>query len=133
MALIVLSAGVDSLYLSFAGRLEPALLERVDELKQEARTSGEPVPISFEDGRATMVLPHGWGFYAYSVRCSDFDVHLSGSEHVPPVYVRLSSLFLHSVGPDGAAAAAVAFVGDSLMQPLKPAVVSRIDVYADFQ
>jgi hypothetical protein len=133
MALAVLSAGVDSLYLSFAGRLEPALLERMEELKQEARGSSQPVPISFDNGRATVVQPHGWGFYAYSIHCSDFDVHLSGSEHVPPVYMRLSSLFLHSVGCDAAAAAAAAFVQDSLMQPLKPTVVSRIDVYADFQ
>jgi len=133
MALIVLSAGVDSLYLSFAGRLEPALLERLEELKREARSSGQPVPISFEDGRPTVVLPYGWGFYAYSVHCSDFDFHLSGSENVPPVYIRLSTLFLHSAGCEAAAAAAVAFVRDSLMQPLKPAVVSRIDVYADFQ
>jgi hypothetical protein len=133
MALIVLSAGVDSLYVSFAGRLQPELLERMEELKQEARSSGQPAPIAFEDGRATVVLPHGWGFYPYSVHCSDFDLHLTGSEHVPPVYLRLSSLFIHSVGCEAAAATAVAFVRDSLMQPAKPAAVSRIDVYADFQ
>lgn len=133
MSLDVLSHGVDSLYLSFAGKLEPELLEAMEQLKAEAQKESLPAPISFSDGRATLVMPYGRHFYAFWVHCSDFDCFLARGEHVPPVSVQLRSEYLHAAGPRAAAAEAEAFVSECLMASAKPAVVSRIDLYADFQ
>ena len=133
MTLSVLSDGVDSLYLSFAGTLAPELLDRLEELKLEAQASSTPAPVSFADRTATTVLPTGSGFYRYAIHSTDFDVYVARGEHVPPVYVRASSLYLHSVGVNTAAARVDAFVRDCLMTPARPATVSRIDIYADFQ
>lgn len=133
MPLNVLSHGVDSLYISFKGELEPGLLEAMERLREEAQAGSKPVPIAFDDRRAMVVLPHGWTFYRYAMHSTDFDVFLAAGEHVPPVYVRLSSLFLHAAGAEPAAADTEAFVRRNVMAGATPNRPSRVDLYADFQ
>jgi len=133
MTLAVLSHGVDSLYLSFRATLDSGFLDALETLKSEAQAASKPAPISFEDGRATVVLPTGSGFYRYGIHCTEFDVFVSRGEHVPPVYVRLSSLYLHSVGVRAAVREARRFVIQNLAGSASEPIASRIDIYADFQ
>jgi hypothetical protein len=133
VTLTILSHGVDSLYLTFQGAVEPALLDALESLKSEAQATSRPAPIFFEDGRAMVVLPSGNGFYRYTIHCTDFDVFVARGEHVPPVYVRLSSLYLHSVGALEAAGEVRGFVAACLAASNAEPTTSRIDVYADFQ
>ena len=133
MPLSVISHGVDSLYLSFRGQLDPALLEAMERLRTEAQAQSKPAPVSFEDGRPMVVLPHGWTFYRFALHSTDFDLFLAAGEHVPPVYVRLSSFVLHSAGALAAAADVQTFVRRNVMAAAQPATPSRVDLHADFQ
>lgn len=129
----ILATGVDSLYLSFRAVLAPELLERLEELRSEAQEGGDPAPITFETGRAGAVEAHGSGRYRFWIRCGDFDVLISGSDKLPPIYIKLSSLFLHELGADEALASVEAFTRDCLTISSAPAECSRIDLYCDFQ
>lgn len=129
----VLATGVDSLYLSFRAQLAPELLDRLEELRTEAQEGGDPAPITFENGRAGAVEPHGSGRYRFWIRCGDFDVLISRSDKLPPVYAKLSSLCLHELGGENALATVEAFVLACLTVSSVPAECSRIDLYCDFQ
>ena len=133
MSLSVLTHGVDSLYLSFKGQLDRALLETMERLKLEAQEESRPTPIAFEGGPPMVVLPHGWTFYRYALRSTPFDLFLAAGDHVPPVYVRISSFYLHSVGVEDAATAVEELVRGHVMARCQPARPSRVDIYADFQ
>jgi hypothetical protein len=129
----VVAAGVDSLYLSFAGHVDENLVDVLEALKLEAQTEGAPAPFRAKDGRATVVHPTGSGHYRYWIHCSDFDVCVSRNGKLPPIYVKLASAYLHQVGPERALNVAEAFVRSALSAGLGPPAASRIDLYADFQ
>lgn len=128
----VLASGIDSLYLSFRGKVPEGRLEALEMLRDAAQREGSPVPVSFP-GRAVVVRPNGWGHYRYWVHCSDFDVFVARGDKLPPAYAQLRSHYLHTVDPREAVTTAESFVRAWIANGVEPASVSRIDLYADFQ
>lgn len=133
VSVTVSAAGVDSLYLSFAGHVDEVLVDLLEGLKLEAQAEGAPVPFRLGDGPASVVHPMGSGHYRYWIHCSDFDVYVSRNGRLPPVYVKLASAYMHQLGPEMALREADAFVRSTLTAGLAPPAASRIDLYADFQ
>jgi hypothetical protein len=128
----VLASGIDSLYLSFRGKVPVGRLEALEVLRDAAQRDGVPVPISLP-GRAVVVRPNGWGHYRYWVHCSDFEVFVARGDKLPAAYVQLRSHYLHTVAVPEAVAAAEAFVRGWIADGVEAPTVSRMDLYADFQ
>ena len=128
----VLASGIDSLYLSFRGKVPEGRLEALEILRDAAQRDGSPVPISFPD-RNAVVRPNGWGHYRYWVHCSDFEVFVARGDKLPPAYVQLRSHYLHTVDVREAVATVEAFVRRWIADGMEPPTVSRMDLYADFQ
>jgi hypothetical protein len=128
----VLASGVDSLYLSFRGKVPVGRLEALEALRDVAQRDGAPVPISLP-GRTVVVRPNGWGHYRYWVHSSDFEVFVARGDKLPAAYVQLRSHYLHAVEVQEAVAAAEAFVRGWIADGVDPPTVSRMDLYADFQ
>jgi hypothetical protein len=84
------------------------------------------------DDRKALVQPSGWGSYRYWLRCGDFDVFVGRGQSLPAAYARISSEFIHEVGPIRALADLKSFVG-ALLEQVDETVCSRVDIYADFQ
>lgn len=128
----VLASGIDSLYLSFRGKVPDGRLEALEILRDAAQRDGAPVPISLP-GRAVVVRPNGWGHYRYWIHCSDFEVFVARGDKLPAAYVQLRSQYLHTVEVKEAVAAAEAFVRGWIADGVEPPTVSRTDLYSDFQ
>jgi hypothetical protein len=128
----VLASGIDSLYLSFRGRVPVGRLEALEALRDAAQRDGAPVPIALP-GRDVVVRPHGWGHYRYWVHCSVFEVFVARGDKLPAAYVQLRSHYLHAVDVHEAVANAEAFVRGWIADGVEPPTVSRMDLYADFQ
>jgi len=129
----VLSSGIDSLYVSFRGEIDADRLEELEVLKARAQESGEPEAVDVGLERRALVQPSGWGSYRYWIRCGDFDVFISRGKSLPTVYARLSSSFIHEVGPSSALSELKSFVAVALLNEVGEALCSRVDIYADFQ
>jgi hypothetical protein len=133
LTLTICSAGVDSLYVSFAGTLDAGLLGRLEELRLQAQAEGAPVSIHAGEQRRLVVHPNGSGYYRYWLQCSDFQVLVAQGGKLPPVYLKLSSAYIHQLGPIAALREAETFVRGTLPGQLGASQASRVDVYADFQ
>lgn len=129
----VLAAGIDSLYVSFKGDVDSALLDGIGLLKARAQELGQPQLYPATDGRKALVQPSGWGSYRYWLRCGDFDVFVGQGRTVPVVYARIASEFIHEVGLANAFADLKSFAGTLLLGQGDQTVCSRVDIYVDFQ
>lgn len=128
----MIAAGIDSLYVSFKGEVDVALLDAIELLKVRAQETGQPQPFLPADNRKALVQPSGWGRYRYWLRCGDFDIFVGRGWSLPAVYARIASEFIHEVGPSWALANLKSFVG-SLLPETHQTICSRVDIYADFQ
>lgn len=133
MTLTICSAGLDSLYVSFPGKLDSELLGRLEDLRVQAQADGAPVPLPADGGRPLVVHPNGSGHYRYWLQNSDFQVLVARGGKLPPVYLKVSSAYLHQLGPIAALHDAERVVRDILSGQLGPAQASRLDLYVDFQ
>jgi hypothetical protein len=128
--------GVDSLYLSFPGGIEPDLAVWLQECKQKAQASNERVVamagIDIGDHRF-MVLPRGRGRFAFVLEDNWFSIQLSNASAgvLPLASVQVRSEYLTAVGPHEAVATITKLIG-GMGEVAGPPKISRIDLFADF-
>lgn len=132
--------GVDSLYLSFAGSIDPGLAVDLQRYKELARSSNENIQslagIVIGDHRLA-TMPRGRGRFAFVLEDNWFSIQVSNASAtiLPLAVVQIRSEYLTAVGPEEAVRVASALV-DGLrspgFKPPEPPKISRIDLYADF-
>lgn len=118
----VLASGVDTLHASARGAVRAEVWNRLDEAKRRAQ---------FEDERGRLRFPRrGYTFWLSS---PDFELMLGRSEKFPAVVCQLHSAYLHSVGVAWALEFAELLVRHDVFAGAYELLVSRLDLYADFQ
>lgn len=128
--------GVDSLYLSFQGGIDPDLAVCLQDCKLKAQASNEHfvsmAGIGLGDHQF-MVLPRGRGRFAFVLEDNWFSIQLSNASAgvMPLALVQIRSEYLTAVGPDEAIATITALVSD-MGKVNGPPKLSRIDLFADF-
>lgn len=128
--------GVDSLYLSFAGGIDPQLALWLQECKLRAQSPSDTAlamaGIGIDDHQF-MVLPRGRGRFAFVIEDGWFSIQLSNATAgvLPLAMVQVRSEYLSAVGPEEAVATATELV-EGMGQVIGPAKLSRIDLFADF-
>ncbi len=138
----ILRMGIDSLYLSYYGEIDPEIDLELGLKKLLAQSRGAK-----DKSQAQWVVnghifevssrgqsAQGQGGFAYILQDNAFRICLSssGSRSLPLAYVQVSSEYLAHVGPEAATQAlteVVATFGNAEEFP----TVSRVDLYADFQ
>ena len=128
--------GVDSLYLSYPGGIDPELAVWLQQCKQKAQTSNERVVAMAGIGigdHQFMVLPRGRGRFAFVLEDNWFSIQLSNASAgvMPLASVQIRSEYLTAVGPDEAVATITKLV-DGMGEVTGPPKISRIDLFADF-
>lgn len=128
--------GVDSLYLSFAGGIDPKLALWLQECKERAQSNNENVVSLAGIGLGDhhfMVLPRGRGRFAFVLEDNWFSIQLSNASAgvLPLALVQIRSEYLTSVGPEEAIRAVTALIED-MGEVTAPPKISRIDLFADF-
>lgn len=127
----LLSAGVDSLYLSARADVE-GKIESLREARARAGAIGEPVPLCEVEGFAFEVLPYGLNSYPVVLRCEEFTVCVTDRRNRPPVAIQLGSAFIQTVGVDEAWRIAGRVASLAIGVTLREIKVSRVDLFADF-
>lgn len=128
--------GVDSLYLSFAGGIDPELALWLQECKERAQSNNENVVslagIGLGDHQF-MVMPRGRGRFAFVMEDGWFSIQLSNASKgiLPLAMVQIRSEYLTAVGPEEAVATATKLI-EGLGEVTGPARISRIDLFTDF-
>lgn len=134
--ILPLRHGVDSLYLSFSGGIDPQLAVWLQECKQNAQASNEHVValgrIHVGDHQFT-VLPRGRGRFAFVLEDNWFSIQLSNASAgvMPLASVQIRSEYLTAVGPEEAIATLTKLV-EGMGEVTGPPKISRIDLFADF-
>lgn len=129
----ILSAGVDSLYVSAPGKLREGIAEELAAKRLEAASSGEPAAIKLPSGASFVLKSHGWRGYPYWLSSPWVDVMLGAREPFPPVYVQLRAAYIHQVGVEAAIEAVRLILAADVLVELEHLSVSRADIYADEQ
>src|SRR5690606_35714713 len=128
--------GVDSLYLSFQGCIDPELAVWLQECKLNAQSVNERT-ISLAgigiDDHQFMVLPRGRGRFAFVLEDNWFSIQLSNASAgiMPLALVQVRSEYLTAVGPEAAIATITELV-QGMGTVENPPKISRIDLFADF-
>lgn len=128
--------GVDSLYVSFPGTIDPDLAIGLQECKTMAQASNEHLiaaaGIGIGDHRF-VTLPRGRGRFAFVLEDNWFSIQLSNASAgmLPLAVVQIRSEYLTAVGPEEAVAIITKLV-EGMGQVSGPPRISRIDLYADF-
>ncbi|MBN8223486.1 MAG: hypothetical protein J0L89_01550 [Xanthomonadales bacterium] len=128
--------GVDSLYLSFPGAIEPELAVCLQECKLKAQDSNEHVIAMAGIGigdHQFLVLPRGRGRFAFVLEDNWFSIQLANASagQLPLALVQVRSEYLTAVGPDEAIRVISGLVA-GMGRVDGPGRISRIDLYADF-
>ena len=131
-----LRLGVDSLYLSYKGNLDPNQGERLALLKQRAqgKTEVDQALAQHPIGSHLFeVLGRGAGRFPYILVDNCFRLQVSGSNAklLPLAYVQLSSEYLAAVGVEEAEKA-LRFCVASLGPIEGEAGIARVDLFVDF-
>lgn len=131
-----LRCGVDSLYLSYRGELSSEWSERLELLKETARSKAES-----EQALAQVkigehlfeVKPKGRGKFTYVLVDNCFHIAISGNgaHSLPLAYVQVSSELLTAAGPLQAEQA-LNYVVHTLGRSIGSPSVSRADLFVDF-
>lgn len=134
--ILPLRHGVDSLYVSFPGGIDPELAVWLQECKEKAQSNNEHVVslggIGIDDHQFT-VLPRGRGRFAFVLEDNWFSIQLSNASTgvMPLASVQIRSEYLTAVGPDEAIATLTQLI-EGMGVVTGPAKISRIDLFADF-
>jgi len=130
----ILAAGVDSLYLSAKGELRPAVLELLERLQTEARTTGDPAVFTTADESHTfLVNATGLRRHRFWLRSPGFELLVGSVEPHPEAYMQLHSAYIHHLGVESALGESEQFLGDHIFAKPPLLTVSRIDLHADEQ
>jgi hypothetical protein len=128
--------GVDSLYLSFPGAIDPKLALCLQECKTLAQANDEEIValggICIGDHQF-MVMPRGRGRFAFVLEDNWFSIQLSNTsgKMLPLALVQIRSEYLTAVGPEEAIRTISELIG-GMGSLTGPARLSRIDLFADF-
>jgi hypothetical protein len=129
----VLRHGIDSLYVSYPGKLDPNVAIELQEAKELAQGSTEELVarahVEIGDHLFT-VLPRGRGRFAYVVEDNWFSIQVSNAVSLPLAHVQIRSEYLTAVGAEEAITTLNEIVGQ-LGECSAPSI-SRIDLFADF-
>lgn len=127
--------GVDSLYLSYPGKLHDHVLDRVKHLKQLAQSSEPDQQAQAQyllGSHIFEVKDKGAPIFPYILEDGAFRIQLAKpSKTVPMAYVKVSSTYLAHVGPEAAEKALYALLAE-LGDVTEAANVSRLDLFVDF-
>lgn len=132
----VLRFGIDSLYLSYPGRLATAWAQRLKGLKLTAQSleEGERSLAQVRIGEHLLeVKDKGKGRFAYVLVDNCFHIQLSGGEStvLPLAYVQLSSELLTALSVKEAEER-LRFIVNTFGKVESEAQVSRVDLFVDF-
>ena len=132
--------GIDSLYLSFPGSIDPLLAVELQRCKELPQASNEHVQamagVTIGDHRLA-TMPRGRGRFAFILEDNWFSLQVSNASAgvLPLALVQIRSEYLTAVGPEEAVRVASALV-DGLRvrdaRDIQPPKVSRIDLFTDF-
>ena len=128
--------GLDSLYLSFPGAIDPELAICLQECKLKAQDSNEHVIAMAGIGigdHQFLVLPRGRGRFAFVLEDNWFSIQLANASagQLPLALVQVRSEYLTAVGPEEAIRVISELVA-GMGRVDRPPRISRIDLYADF-
>lgn len=132
-----LRMGVDSLYLSYSGDLDPRVEEKLQTLKRLAqhRDRHQQSQAQYQVGDQVFeVKDKGSGFFPYVLENEAFRISFASSEaqSLPLAYVKISSDYLTCHTPEDAVDELTAVVREFGEVESFP-TVSRIDIFVDFQ
>ncbi len=128
--------GIDSLYLSYVGRLAEDWDKKLEELKEKAQ-SDNPAQQAFAQvtigSHVFEVRDKGVPRFPYVLvdNCFFIKINRKESQTLPMAHVQISSEYLSSVGVE-AAEKDLRFVINTLGLVIAPARVSRADLFLDF-
>jgi len=125
--------GIDSLYVSYPGKIDPNVAIELQEAKELAQSSTDELvaraATTFGDHLLT-VLPRGRGRFAYVLEDNWFSIQVSNAVSLPLAHVQIRSEYLTAVGAEEAIATLddiVMFLGDAAVPS-----ISRVDLFVDF-
>jgi hypothetical protein len=130
----VLRHGIDSLYVSYPGKIEPniaLMLQGMKELAQGSTDQEIAQGLCHIGDHVFTVLPRGRGRFAYVLEDGWFSIQVSSAVSLPLAHVQIRSEYLTAVGAEEAIRTLgeiVSYFGECS----GPATISRIDLYADF-
>jgi hypothetical protein len=134
MSIGILSAGIDTLHLSVRGQLKAHMRGVLDEAKARAQDAEEPVSFEFPvTSQAFLVKPFGLRGYTYWLTSPDFELVLGKGERFPAALIQFHSAYLHACGPEMAWDLVDLLLRHDVFSSVPDVVVSRIDLYVDFQ
>lgn len=128
----LLSVGIDSLYWSSPCGIDPERMTALKLGRDAAALSGDTQPWRDIDGFALSMAPHGAGRYPVLIDCHEFRIQVTGSTHLPTLYVQLHAAHVHDVGVEEAYDASVSIAEAIVGHAVDRANASRLDMYADF-
>jgi hypothetical protein len=129
----VLRHGIDSLYVSYPGKIEPhiaILLQNLKELAQGAKDEEVSQGLCHIGDHIFTVLPRGRGRFAYVLEDNWFSIQVSSAMSLPLAHVQIRSEYLTAVGAEEAIrtlSEIVSYLGEAAAPS-----ISRIDLCADF-
>jgi hypothetical protein len=128
----VLSAGVDSLYLSVRGELWDGLLPALADIRALGDEDGAVVQLH-DDDYAFLMRPHGWRGYPFWLSSPNVELMIGAAKPFPALYTMLHSAFIHSIGVETAVAEVERVLRADIIDGPVTLLPSRIDLYADVQ
>src|SRR5712692_1641506 len=134
MSMAVLSSGIDTLHVSVRGEVKSHVRSVLEEAKVRAQDAEEPVAFEFPvTSQAFLVKPFGLRGYTYWLTSPDFELILGKGERFPAALIQFHSAYLHSCGPAMAWDLVDLLLRHDLFVTRPDVVVSRVDLYVDFQ
>lgn len=128
--MIVLNAGVDSLYWS-ARCVVGEWFEDALRAKERARAEGHAEPWRDVRGYALDVEARSWRAYPLVVRAAEFEIRFTDSQKLPTIYAQPLSWFIQAVGIECAVEETVAVVSE-ITGGVGVVGASRVDPFVDF-
>jgi hypothetical protein len=128
--MVELASGVDSLYLSGRAALPEEFLRKLEEARQEAEATNEPVLIAF--GNTPFALaPFGLRNYRYRLVHPHALLAVTTGTSFPAFRIQPSAELLHAIGPEET----VRWITGCIEAEIEEVflTVSRVDIHADFQ
>jgi len=134
--ILALRHGIDSLYMSYPGELDPAMEERLRGLKAIAQKPGQHEQAGAQlqtAGHILEVRDKGAPMFPYVLADKSYWIKVSSSKagKLPLAYAQISSNYPSAVAPEAADADLRAVVR-TLARVIDEPTVSRVDLFVDF-
>lgn len=125
----VVNFHIDSLYISFDGKLKEGVLEYLEVMKQEASKCDAP-RLGFQNEETRLIIqPFGTRGYSYLLDGEDFNIKIGRGNVGPCIYAEIRAHFLYTVGYENACN----FVMETMKAFTEEGsfIVSRVDICVD--